>query len=66
VSQKPVSVCSPTIISMTEDEQIRLIVWMLNQPNSYLGGKRPKELIGKDDDRLVSLIKAALHPADPF
>jgi hypothetical protein len=64
VSQKPVSVCSPAI--MTEDETIRLILWFLNTPSGYLDGQKPKKLLGKDDDRLVSLIKAALHPADPF
>jgi hypothetical protein len=54
---------------MDEEKIIRMILWMLAHPNSYIDGQLPMTLLradGENDDRLVSLIKAFLHPADVF
>lgn len=51
---------------MDEEKLIRGLLWFLNSPNSYIDGKKPVELLGEDDDHIVRLAKAFLHPADVF
>jgi hypothetical protein len=51
---------------MDEEKLLRALIWFLNQPNGYIDGKKPIELVGVDDARLLSLMKAFLHPADVF
>lgn len=49
-----------------EANMIRSLLWFLNNPNSFIDNKKPVELLGKDDERIISLAKAFLHPADVF
>ena len=51
---------------MNEEKLIRFLLWWLEQPNSYIDNTKPIELLGTDNERIVSLVKVALHPTDAF
>lgn len=40
--------------------------FFLTSPNSYIGDRRPVDLLESDPDRVLSLARAFAHPADPF
>jgi hypothetical protein len=42
------------------------LAFFFTNPNSYLGGRKPVEILRSDPDRVTSLAQTFVHPADVF
>jgi hypothetical protein len=62
----PIPVIAKVIRIFATDATGWSLAFFFANPNSYIGGRKPIELIQTDPDRVVSLAERFAHPADVF